>query len=196
MKSALISLSTKVFSTDVSVMVGQEQQDGTIPLSAILKNGTAFSRFLVFDTHTGIVSYPDADQMFAFMKACRKSGDIAFTVLRAFLSVPYYLINLVTGIVRGILGSFIGFGLIGMLIVLVAIAASLMVGLYGFIIAAPFLLAVLALDRYEAVTYRKEGRVFLVDVSRKLSDLKMIENARMVSLPVGSDPVGDFVTAE
>jgi hypothetical protein len=69
----------------------------------------------------------------------------AFSDLRILLAVPVYLTNVVSDIVRGILESFVGFGLVGILIVIALIAIST----YGelcILITAPFIIVGAALN--------------------------------------------------
>lgn len=163
-------LITSVFGTEVRVISGVVNADGMIPVSAVLPSRSAFSRFISYDTHTDIAIVNDQDEFHRLLVECRGRRSLAFSALRILLAVPVYLINVVSGIVRSILGSFMGFGLIGILIVVAAIAISLFVGLYAFIIAAPFIIAGAALNFYERRVYKNAGAQFLKTVKDHLSD--------------------------
>ena len=164
------TLSAKVFETEVKVLIGAIQGDGMVPVSARLPNTSAFQRFLAYDAHTSIISVADQEEFRRFLKECRGRRTLAFMILRAVLAVPIYVIDFISGLIRGILGSFIGFGLIGILIVIVAIVLSLMIGLYAFIIAAPFVVASAGLNYYEEKVYRDAGRSFLSQVVGQLRE--------------------------
>lgn len=163
-----VALTAKVFDTEVKVLIGGLQPDGMVPVSARLPSDSAFQRFLAYDAHTSIISVVDQDEFQRFLKECRGRLSTAFVVLRAVLAVPIYVINFIANLIRGILGSFIGFGLIGIIIVIAAIALSLLIGLYAFIIAAPFVIASAALNYYEQKVYRDAGRGFLRTIVEQL----------------------------
>jgi hypothetical protein len=157
-----------VFKTGVTVLVGGLQADGMVPVSARIPDKSAFSRFLAYDAHTTIISVADQEEFRRFLKECRGKSSTAFSVLRAVLVIPIYAINFVANVIRGILGSLVGFGLIGIVIVLAAVALSLLVGIYAFAIAAPFVVASYALNFYEERVYRDAGRSFLKTVVDQL----------------------------
>ena len=163
-------LKTLVFQTTVEVLVGSGTLEGFIPISARLPTKSAFSRFILIDGDTAIATVADQDEFHRFLKECRGKRSAAFSIVGSILAIPVYLIDLITSIIRGILGSFVGFGLIGIAIVLVALAASLMVGLYGFIIAAPFIVAGMTLSFFERKMYREAGAKFLRYLVNNLED--------------------------
>jgi hypothetical protein len=164
-------MKTTVFDTEVKVLIGALQANGEVPVSATLPTKSAFHRFMTYDTHTEIVAVADQDEFQRFLKECRGKRSLPFTVIRMLLWLPVYILNLVSAIVRGVLGSLVGFGLIGFLIVIVALALSLMVGLYAFVLGAPFLLAGAALNYYERRINREETRRFMSFVFESLSGL-------------------------
>ena len=125
------------FGKDVSARIGLSGKE-IVPISVVdPESSDAWRNVFLYDNSVGILE-TDSQKLQQLVshyqsKSQRTSNFIfkASTMLVAFISG-------VERVIRGIIGSFFGFGIIGIILVISLVVASLVFSLYALIAAAPF----------------------------------------------------------
>lgn len=149
---------THIFGRPVELIAGYEAGRGKVPVSiSSPRTSEAWSDVLWYDTATRII---ESDQKKFASVLWRHRGGVLLA-----LGFMIGLADLVVAIVHGvadfinrILGSFFGFGLIGILFVLMMIFLGLVVWVYALAITLPILGAAFLLRSYRDSLFAKEGK--------------------------------------
>ena len=143
------SLKTEVFNKEVSLCLATPLADGRLTISAGLANGRAFPRIFFYDPIAEMLE-SDRATLNGLLEECRKSGaSSALSVLNVICDAAIWTIDIVITIVTSILTSFVGFGLIGILIVIIMLLLAAYIWVMGLLIAAPFILLSIGLRLYK-----------------------------------------------
>jgi hypothetical protein len=160
-----------VLGTKVDILIGKRLQDGLIPISVTTPSGRAYSRLFMFDPDTSIITCQSETEAYALLRECHGNSRIWFRVIRSVFAVPIYIIDFFVSIIRGFLGSFVGFGFYGIIVVILLGFISLIVGIYGFVFASPFILLSYALKWYEQSVYKRASQKLISEIHQIVSQV-------------------------
>lgn len=150
-------LTSSVYGQPITLRFGMPLQTGHKTISLIREDGTAASQVFTYDPAAKVMDTDWEKLVSMIFSFGSKKGSL--------LSVAIWVSDLIVGIVNGIakifrtvLGGFVGFGWIGILIVLALMAVSFAISYYAFLIAAPFLLLSYGLRFYKDRLVKGEAK--------------------------------------
>ncbi|TVP65217.1 MAG: hypothetical protein EA342_14685 [Leptolyngbya sp. LCM1.Bin17] len=131
--------------------------DGRLTISAGLCDGRAFPRVFFYDPISEMIE-SDKATLNSLLEECRKSGaSSTMSVLNFICDIAIATIDIVTTIVTSILTSFVGFGLIGIILVIVMLLLAAYIWVMGIVVALPFILLSTGLRIYKEKTMIAEA---------------------------------------
>lgn len=143
---------TEVLNQKVRLCLATPLPDGRLAISGSLLNGRAFPRVFIYDPVSQMIE-SDRSTLNCLLEECRKSGtNAALNVLHVVCDAAVWTIDIVIRIVTSILTSFVGFGLIGILLVVVMLLLAAYIWVMGLMVAAPFILVSFCLRIYKQKT--------------------------------------------
>ncbi|MBI5121715.1 MAG: hypothetical protein HZA67_11975 [Rhodospirillales bacterium] len=149
---------THIFGRPVELIAGYEAGRGKVPVSiSSPRTSEAWADVLWYDTATGIT---ESDQQKFHSVLWRHRGGIllALGFLIGLADIVVAIVHGIAGFINRVLGSFFGFGLIGILFVLLMVALGLVVWLYALVITLPILGVAFLLRSYRDSLFAKEGK--------------------------------------
>lgn len=151
------SSKTEVFQKEVSLCMSMPLNDGRLTISAGLCDGRAFPRVFFYDPISEMIE-SDKATLNSLLEECRKSGaSSTMSVLNFICDIAIATIDIVTTIVTSILTSFVGFGLIGIILVIVMLLLAAYIWVMGIVVALPFILLSTGLRIYKEKTMIAEA---------------------------------------
>jgi hypothetical protein len=151
------SFKTEVFKKEVSLCLSTPLNDGRLTISAGLPNSRAFPRVFFYDPIAEMIE-SDRATLNSLLEECRKSGaNSTLSVLNFICDVAIETIDIITTVVTSILTSFVGFGLIGIILVVIMLMLAAYIWVMGLLVAAPFFLLSVGLRLYKEKTMSAEA---------------------------------------
>lgn len=127
-----------IFTTPVELRMSQANSEGVRKIAAVLDDGSAFNPVMTYDDNVQIVS-PNSDNALQMIEACRKKTGDALGVLGTISDYCVTIVRFFVNVIKGFLGSFVGFGLFGIVFIIFLMLISLAISIYAFLFVAPFL---------------------------------------------------------
>jgi len=127
---------TDVFGNAVHLRRGTPLATGQETVSVIGEKGEAWSQVFIYDPVSQVMD-SDAEKLQVIVTHYPSKTNFALSALIGFSNIVLGVIDGVAGIIKAILGSFVGVGVAGIAFVLMLILLSLMVSFYAFVFAVP-----------------------------------------------------------
>lgn len=137
----------KFYGQDIMLRKGSVNQNGATAVAAINGNGDAWSSIFFFDPVSGVLEH-NMEGLEALVATYQKKSEGALSAVLFILDIVIWVIDFLVNIVKGFLGSFVGFGAVGILIVISLMFISFMVSITVFIYCSPILLLAIGLRMY------------------------------------------------
>lgn len=127
---------TKIFGQEITLKKGAHLPTGQIAISATSTAGEAWSRLYLYDPADQIIE-PDSAKLNELLELYRKRGTKGLGFVIFILDAVVKVAEVLWRIVAAIAGSFVGFGLLGFVIVIALLLAVLALGTFGLIYLSP-----------------------------------------------------------
>lgn len=149
-------LTSDVFGQRIILRLGTPLVTGEKTASVIGIKGAAWSQVFTYDPIARVMN-TDRDALANVIDSCPSATNVVLGFFIAISDIIVGGVDVIVQVINTVLGSFVGFGLIGVLFVLMLFAFSIMISIYALIIITPILVVSYSLRFWKNKKLKKEA---------------------------------------